>query len=100
MSPCWEALFTLVTVRKLRKDNSDYNPLLLDSGDIPSIKFFRNFKFYTSWFGRDDFLVNVANIWCKHVNSIDPTHTINIKLKRVKKLLKVGVPMCSVIIES
>jgi hypothetical protein len=25
----------------------------------------------------------VANIWGKHVNSIDPTNTINIKLKRV-----------------
>jgi hypothetical protein len=38
MSPCWEALFPLVTVRKLTKDNSDHNPLFLDFGDIPSVK--------------------------------------------------------------
>jgi exonuclease III len=35
MSPCWETLFPLVTVRKLSKDNSDHNPLLLD--DDPQV---------------------------------------------------------------
>jgi hypothetical protein len=45
------------------KDNSDHNPLLLDSGDIPAIKKNRKFKFDTSWLERDDFLLNISHVW-------------------------------------
>jgi exonuclease III len=48
MSPEWEMLFPLVSVRKLVKDGSDHCPLLLDTGDnvIPRKK---GFKFDLSW---------------------------------------------------
>jgi exonuclease III len=49
MSPGWELLFPLVSVRRLVRDQSDHSPLLLDTGDkiVPSKK--RSFKFDTAW---------------------------------------------------
>ena len=35
MSPMWENLFPLVSLRKIVRDQSDHNLLLLDSGDLP-----------------------------------------------------------------
>jgi hypothetical protein len=87
MSPEWEMLFPLVSVRKLVKDGSDHCPLLLDTGDnvIPRKK---GFKFDLSWLKNKEFLPKVAEIWEKPVNSSDPIDVLNIKLKRFKMFFK------------
>jgi hypothetical protein len=66
MSPDWEDLFPLVSVRKLVRELSDHNALLLDSGSLPtaSVKS-REFCFDTTWFKKDDFLPLVTEIWRK-----------------------------------
>ena len=57
MSPDWEDLFPLVTVRKIVKEISDHNPLILDSGDeVININKKGEFKFDISWLKHNDFL--------------------------------------------
>jgi hypothetical protein len=84
----WEDMFPLVSVRKLVRDISDHNALLLDTGTQSSIaNKSREFRFDISWFKHDDFLPLVEKIWNKKVYSNDPIDVINIKLKRFKKIL-------------
>jgi exonuclease III len=88
MSPDWELLFPLVSVKRLVRDQSDHNPLVLDTGDtiLPVKK--RSFKFDTIWLKNDEFLPKVESIWKQQVNSSDPIDVLNIKLKRFKKYFK------------
>ena len=89
MSPDWEDLFPIVSVRKLVRDISDHNALLLDTGtQSPATNKSREFRFDISWFKHDEFLPLVAKIWDKRVKSVDPIDIINIKLKRFKKFFK------------
>jgi hypothetical protein len=81
----WEQLFPLASIKKVVKDQSDHNLLILDSGEIPIPKHNRDFKFDTSWLKNGDFLNVVKEIWVKPVKSSDPIDVFNIKLKRVKK---------------
>lgn len=89
MSFGWEDLFPLVSVRKLVRDKSDHNPLLLSS-DIPKSrpKKKREFRFELSWFADDNFLPLAKKIWEQPVNSTDPIEILNVKLKRFKKFFK------------
>jgi hypothetical protein len=88
MSPEWELLFPLVSVKRLVRDQSDHNPLVIDTGDtiLPVKK--RSFKFDTAWLKNDEFLPKVESIWKQQVNSSDPIDVLNIKLKRFKKYFK------------
>jgi hypothetical protein len=89
MSPDWEDMFPLVSVRKLVRDISDHNALLLDTGTkSPIANKSREFRFDISWFKHADFLPMVAEIWNKRVYSDDPIDILNIKLKRFKKFFK------------
>jgi hypothetical protein len=89
MSADWEDLFPLVIVRKLVREFSNQNALLLDSGtSAPSLNKSREFRFDTSWLKNEVFLHSVQNIWEKNVRSHDPIVVINIKLKRFKKYFK------------
>jgi exonuclease III len=88
MSPEWELLFPLVSIKKLVKDASDHCPLVLDSGENSIIKKQNGFKFDVGWLKNDDFLPIVSKIWERHVDSSDPIDIINIKLKRFKKYFK------------
>jgi hypothetical protein len=70
MSPDWEDLFPLVTVRKLVREVSDHNALLLDSGShaIP-LNTSREFHFDLSWFKNVEFLHSVALVLNRSIPS-------------------------------
>lgn len=89
ISPSWEDLFPLVHVKKLIREMSDHNPLIMDYGidqKLPPTK--RSFRFDIAWLKNEDFLPLVREIWDNHVNSTDPIDVLNIKLKRIKRYFK------------
>lgn len=88
MSSSWEDMFPLVTVKKVVRDISDHNMLVVDSGSDALIMCKRKFRFDTSWFKHENFLPAVKLIWDKKVFSCDPIDVINIKIKRFKKYFK------------
>uniref|UniRef100_A0A453NCE8 Endonuclease/exonuclease/phosphatase domain-containing protein n=1 Tax=Aegilops tauschii subsp. strangulata TaxID=200361 RepID=A0A453NCE8_AEGTS len=89
MSEDWESLFPLVSVRKLVRELSDHNPLLLSSGEegheAPKPL---EFRFNLAWIKDEKFLPTVAKIWARRVFSSDPIDILNIKLKRFKTYFK------------
>uniref|UniRef100_A0A453T414 Endonuclease/exonuclease/phosphatase domain-containing protein n=1 Tax=Aegilops tauschii subsp. strangulata TaxID=200361 RepID=A0A453T414_AEGTS len=85
----WEDLFPLVTVRKLVRDVSDHNPLLLSSNSTierPTRQ--REFRFELSWLKNEEFYPTAKKIWEQPVAFDDPIDILNIKLKRLKKYFK------------
>ena len=89
MSFEWEELFPLVSVRKLGRDTSDHNPLLLATDVVktnPSHD--REFRFELSWLKNEDFYIKPKKIWEQPVKSEDPIDILNIKLKHIKKYFK------------
>jgi mannosylglycoprotein endo-beta-mannosidase len=70
------------------RDQSDHNPLVLDTGDNIVLSKRRCFKFDNNWLNNDDFLLKVADIWKQPVSNSDPIDVLNIKLKRVKRYFK------------
>jgi hypothetical protein len=88
MSPDWETLFPLAFVKRLVRDQSDHNPLVLDTGDGVVLPKKREFKFDINWLKNNSFLEKVEEIWTHPVRSTDPIDVLNIKLKRVKKYFK------------
>ena len=87
MSHSWEDLFPLVKLRKIVREFSDHNLLLLDTGCDNVIQK-RSFRFDVGWFNNENFLPNVEKIWEKHVYKSNPVDILNIKLKRFKKFFK------------
>uniref|UniRef100_A0A453GN12 Endonuclease/exonuclease/phosphatase domain-containing protein n=1 Tax=Aegilops tauschii subsp. strangulata TaxID=200361 RepID=A0A453GN12_AEGTS len=89
MSEEWEDLFPLVSIRKLVREISDHNPLLLATGEegreAPKP---REFRFDLSWIKDERFLPLVGKIWARGVFSKDPIDVLNIKLKRFKTYFK------------
>uniref|UniRef100_A0A453IJU1 Endonuclease/exonuclease/phosphatase domain-containing protein n=1 Tax=Aegilops tauschii subsp. strangulata TaxID=200361 RepID=A0A453IJU1_AEGTS len=89
MSGSWEDAFPMVSVRKLVREISDHNPLLLSSGEegreAPKP---REFRFDLSWLEDDSFIPTVGRIWARKVASTDPIDILNIKLKRFKTYFK------------
>ena len=79
----------MVSVRKLVRELSDHNPLLLSSGEesreAPKP---REFRFNLSWIKDEKFLPTVSRIWARRVQSSDPIDILNIKLKRFKTYFK------------
>jgi hypothetical protein len=89
MSPDWEDLFPLVTIRKLVREIFDHNALLLDTGShSPPLNRSREFRFNISWLKNEGFLPSVTTIWNKSVSGNDPIDILNIKLKHFKKYFK------------
>jgi hypothetical protein len=89
MSLDWEDFFPLVTVRKLVREVSDHNALLLDTGSpaIP-INASREFRFEIPWFKNVEFLHSAALVLNRTIHSNDPIDILNIKLKHFKKYFK------------
>jgi hypothetical protein len=79
MSPDWELLFSLFSVKRLVRDQSDHSPLLLDTGDMITPVKKRSFKFDNAWLKNDEFLPKVEMIWKQPVNSSDRIDVLNIK---------------------
>uniref|UniRef100_A0A453F4H0 Endonuclease/exonuclease/phosphatase domain-containing protein n=1 Tax=Aegilops tauschii subsp. strangulata TaxID=200361 RepID=A0A453F4H0_AEGTS len=88
MSFDWEDLFPLVTVRKLVRDVSDHNPLLLSSGAKKNTSHQHEFRFELSWLRDDNFYPTAKRIWDQPVRADDPIDILNIKLKWLKKYFK------------
>jgi hypothetical protein len=92
MSCEWEDLFLLAFVRKLIRDLSDHNALIMDTGEqSPLNNQSREFRFDLVWFKKENFLFLVKEIWERPVNNNDPIDVQNIKLKCFKKILKLGI---------
>ena len=89
MSEGWEDLFPMASVRKLVREISDHNPLLLSDGEegreAPKP---HEFRFNLAWIKDKDFLPTVSRIWSRKVHSSDPIDSLNIKLKRFNKFFK------------
>ena len=91
MSNDWEDMFPLVNMKKLVREVSDHNALLLyyDNHVIRAPQK-REFRFDQNWLKSEDFVPLVSRIWNQKVNATDPIDILNIKLKRFKKFLKAG----------
>uniref|UniRef100_A0A453I481 Endonuclease/exonuclease/phosphatase domain-containing protein n=1 Tax=Aegilops tauschii subsp. strangulata TaxID=200361 RepID=A0A453I481_AEGTS len=64
MSFDWEDLFPLVSVRKLVRDVSDHNPLLLSSSPVKTSPLHnREFRFELSWLKNEEFYLKAKSIW-------------------------------------
>lgn len=73
MSLDWEDCFLMVQVKKLVKDLSGHNPLLLDC----AVKEFnllgnKSFRFDIDWLKHDSFLPLARDIWSKPMYDSDP----------------------------
>jgi exonuclease III len=60
----WEDVFPNTLVKKLPREVSDHNPLILFS-EICSAQRHIEFKFELSWLNHPDFIPNVKKIWTK-----------------------------------
>jgi len=83
----WESLFPLSSLRKLPRELSDHNPLLLCT-DQNKDKKPKAFCFETSWFRHLDFIPKVSEIWKEKVVGKNAVDKWCIKINRVKKFLK------------
>lgn len=87
MSKDLEDMFPQVNVRKLVRDASAHNALLLSSDNLivrsPQV---REFRFEIGWLKNEEFIPLVEEIWKKHVRSNDPIDILNIKLERIGKI--------------
>ena len=89
MSFDWEDIFPLISVRKLVRDVSDHNPMLLSTSPVKNNPLHnREFRFELSWLKNEEFYVKAKNIREQPVNASDPINILNIKLKRLKKYFK------------
>jgi len=87
MNESWETLFPLTNLRKIPRQLSDHNPLMLCT-DQDKIKKKKGFSFENSWLKHEDFLPKIREIWGKHVITYCAVEKWCIKLGRVKKFLK------------
>ena len=87
ISEDWEAEFPLTNLRKIPRELSDHNPLVLCT-DQEKVKKSKAFCFETSWLKQPDFLPKITEIWEDHVVGASTVDRWIIKIKRVKKFLK------------
>ena len=87
MNESWETLFPLTNLRKIPRQLSDHNPLMLCT-DQDKIKKKKGFSFENSWLKHEDFLPKIREIWGKQVITCSAIEKWCIKLGRVKKFLK------------
>jgi hypothetical protein len=87
VSKSWEDLFPHALVRKLPREVSDHNPLIMTSGTpkkMPHIQF----KFDLNWLDNPDFYVQVEKIWLKPCRAKSALDKIQQKLKLFKQFFK------------
>jgi len=83
----WEDIFPQATVKKLPREVSDHNPLILFSGQCKKSSHIQ-FKFELSWIDNPDFIQGVGKIWEKPCKAKTPLDKIQQKLKLVKQYFK------------
>jgi hypothetical protein len=74
-------------IKKLPREISDRNPLLLLSGSQKHSKSIQ-FKFEVSWFKNPDFFIHVERIWSKPCRASSALDKIQQKLKLLKQYFK------------
>ena len=79
----WADLYPQVLVRKLPREVSDHNPLIISSG-ISKKPFQIQFRFELSWVSHPKFKNEVARIWGKPCNAKSALDRIQQKLKLFK----------------
>ena len=87
ISDDWEKLFPLTNLRKLPRELSDHNPLLLCT-EQSTHKKSKAFCFETFWLKHQEFLQKISEIWDVHVRGKDAVDKWCIKVNRVKFFLK------------
>ena len=87
ISEDWEKLFPLTSLRKLPRELSDHNPLLLCT-EQNNLKKTKALCFETSWLKYQDFVPNIMKIWNEKVTDRNAVDKWCIKINRVKKFLK------------
>lgn len=83
----WWDLFPRATVRKLPREISDHNPLVVYSGHSQKLSHIQ-FKFELSWISNPDFIQGVGRLWGKPCYAKSPLDKIQQKLKLVKQYFK------------
>jgi hypothetical protein len=87
MSGSWENIFPLVKVKKLPRNISDHNPLVVDSENL-SKKMQSSFVFEIGWLKHPDFKQIIGRIWNKPCRAKSTLDKIQQKLKLCKQYLK------------
>jgi len=87
VSKDWEEMFPTVMVKKLPREISDHNPLVISSG-LQKPKIPIQFKFELSWLHNPDILEAVEKIWSKPCNTRTSLDKIQHKLKLIKQYFK------------
>lgn len=88
VSSDWEDLFPLMTVRKLVRELSDHNPLIIDTMEQAEPKRKKEFRFDVSWCKHPDFLERVRKVWEEPIQAGDSLGIIQGMLKEVKNSMK------------
>jgi hypothetical protein len=83
----WEDILPNIIVRKLPREISDHNPLILSSGPCKPQKHLQ-FKFENSWLNNPDFIPIVKQIWEKPCRAPSTMHKIQQKVKLLKQYFK------------
>lgn len=83
----WEDAFPRTSVKRLLREISDHNPLILTSDSNSSLPFIQ-FKFDLSWIKNPDFYPLVEKSWKKPCNDKSALDKIQQKLKLVKQYFK------------
>lgn len=87
MSKEWEDLFPLVMIKKLPRDISDHNPLiLLSESQTPSKTI--HFRFELGWIRNPGFFITVKKIWDKPCRAPTTLDKIQQKIKLIKQYFK------------
>lgn len=87
ISKDWEDFFPHAIVKKLPREISDHNPLIISCGapkNLPPIQF----KFDLNWLNNSEFLPLVEKIWTKHCRAQTALDKIQQKLKLFKQYFK------------
>ena len=87
ISKDWEDAFPNTLVKKLPREVSDHNPLILFSDICPPHKNIQ-FRFELSWLSQPDFIPNVKKIWKKPCKAKSTLDKIQEKLKMLKRYFK------------
>lgn len=98
ISKDWEDLFPLAMVKKLPREVSDHNPLIILTNSKSPTKTIQ-FRFELGWLKNPDFFIQVEKIWNKPCRAKTTLDKIQQKLKLLKQYFKGWVLMFKVSLE-
>lgn len=83
----WEDLFPQANVKRLPREISDHNPLIVSTGNNESLPFIQ-FKFYLNWLKNLDFFALAEKLWKRPCRARSTLDKIQQKLKLFKEYFK------------